>query len=68
MNEMLHFGYHLRSVRQQRKYSQRTLATAAGIAVSFLAKIEMGKASPMAPTPEKHIKVYARMQAPIELT
>jgi transcriptional regulator with XRE-family HTH domain len=46
MNEMLHFGYHLRSVRQQRKYSQRTLATAAGIAVSFLAKIEMGKASP----------------------
>jgi len=46
MTDFAFFGSHLRALREQRKLSQRALALSAGIAVSFLSKVEAGKASP----------------------
>jgi transcriptional regulator with XRE-family HTH domain len=46
MEDLTHFGEQLRARRQRRHLSQRALAQAAGLAVSFIAKVEAGQASP----------------------
>lgn len=46
MHDLSQFGQRMRQLRQQRHISQRALAETAGMAVSYLTKVENGKASP----------------------